>query len=124
MTWSQFISPGAKRSHSSCGFAQQSRLAKESIELSFEFVLEENWGYTEEGKDDEQGHSLRGYGVHGGGELLKGGASLNEDERRWRHSEERTHPKREEGDPNDRGDNVDEPVGKERSDPEEGDVRE
>ena len=49
---------------------------------------------------------------------------LNEDERWWRHPNERSEPEWWKRHPNHRGDNVDEPVGEEGGDAEEDDVGE
>ena len=61
---------------------------------------------------------------HGGGQLLEGCSRLDEDEGGRSNAKEGSSPEGKQGDANDGGDDVDEPVGEERGDSEEENVGE
>jgi len=92
-------------------FVPPTLMAAQSFKLCLQLVLHQNRKDAQQSKHDQEEDRLHRDGVHGGGQLLKGSTSLNENEGRRSHPKEGAHPEGKERNPYHRRDNVDEPVG-------------
>jgi len=92
-------------------------MAAKSIKLVLQLVLKQDWQEAENRKADKETNTGGSDGVHRAAHLLESGACLNEYKGRRCNPNEGADPEWQEGNPDHRGDDVDEPVGKERRDP-------
>jgi len=86
-------------------------MAAKSIKLVLQLVLKQNWQETENCKADKETNTGGGDGVHRAAHLLESGACLNEYKGGRCNPNEGADPEWQEGNPDHRGDDVDEPVG-------------